>query len=305
MARILIVEDDPNNLDVAQRIVRAAGHEALAAADGVMGLEVARSKRPDAILMDLLLPQLDGWSVTRALRAEPWAQGVPIIAVSALAMQADRALALEAGCDDFVSKPYAPAELRAVLTRYFPVGGATPVKRAGQRRAPHAAAARDRLRDVRGIVGRAGARDRAARASRRRPARRDDAGNGRVGDVPAPARRSGDGGDPGHLRHRARPRRGHREGLRGRRHGLRAEAVRAARAHRARAERDHPQEAPRRPEEEERGPRAARALAARAHRHARPRHPEPREQRHRLPRARRPRTADARTSRVRAAPPAF
>ncbi|TMD62273.1 MAG: response regulator [Chloroflexi bacterium] len=125
MARILIVEDDPNNLDVAQRIVRAAGHEAIAATDGLMGLEVARRKHPDAILMDLLLPQLDGWSVTRALRAEPWAQGVPIIAVSALAMQADRALALEAGCDDFVSKPYAPAELRAVLSRYFPVGGAT------------------------------------------------------------------------------------------------------------------------------------------------------------------------------------
>ena len=124
MARILIVEDDPNNLDVAQRIVRAAGHEALSATDGLMGLEVARSSHPDAILMDLLLPQLDGWSVTRALRAEPWAQGVPIIAVSALAMQADRALALEAGCDDFVSKPFAPAELRAVLSRYFPVGGA-------------------------------------------------------------------------------------------------------------------------------------------------------------------------------------
>src|SRR5437867_8389472 len=124
MARILIVEDDPNNLDVAQRIVRAAGHEAIAATDGLMGLEVARRKHPDAILMDLLLPQLDGWSVTRALRAEPWAQGVPIIAVSALAMQADRALALEAGCDDFVSKPYAPAELRAVLSRYFPDGAA-------------------------------------------------------------------------------------------------------------------------------------------------------------------------------------
>ncbi len=121
MARILIIEDDLNNLDVAQRIVRAAGHEALTATDGVTGLEVARTERPDAVLMDLLIPQLDGWSVTRKLRAEPWAQGIPIIAVSALAMQADRALALEAGCDDFVSKPYAPAELRAVLSRYFPV----------------------------------------------------------------------------------------------------------------------------------------------------------------------------------------
>ena len=130
MARILIIEDEPNNLDVARRVVRAAGHDALTATDGVTGLEIARSERPDAILIDLLLPQLDGWSVTRKLRAEPWAQGIPIIAVSALAMPADRALALEAGCDDFVSKPYAPAELRAVLARYFAVGGtaAKPVR---------------------------------------------------------------------------------------------------------------------------------------------------------------------------------
>ena len=129
MARILIVEDDPNNLDVAQRIVKAAGHETLVATDGIKGLELARQKRPDAILLDLLLPHLDGWSVTRALRAEPWAQGMPIIAVSALAMQADRALAIEAGCDDFVSKPYTPADLRSVLARYFPIGGAPAVRR--------------------------------------------------------------------------------------------------------------------------------------------------------------------------------
>ena len=129
MARILIIEDDANNLDVARRIVRAAGHDALLASDGVAGLEVARAERPDAILIDLLLPQLDGWSVTRQLRTEPWAQGIPIIAVSALAMQADRALALEAGCDDFLSKPYAPAELRSMLSRYFPVGGSTTTKK--------------------------------------------------------------------------------------------------------------------------------------------------------------------------------
>lgn len=121
MARILIIEDEANNLDVARRIVRGAGHEALTATDGASGLELARRERPDAVLVDLLLPKLDGWSIARALREEPWARDIPIIAVSALAMQADRERAREAGCNDFVTKPYAPAELRAVLNRYVPV----------------------------------------------------------------------------------------------------------------------------------------------------------------------------------------
>jgi two-component system, sensor histidine kinase and response regulator len=127
MARILIIEDEANNLDVARRIVRGAGHEALTATDGLAGLEIARRERPDAVLVDLLLPKLDGWSVTRAIREEPWAKKIPIIAVSALAMQADRERAREAGCDDFVTKPYAPAELRLLLNRYFVEGTAPKV----------------------------------------------------------------------------------------------------------------------------------------------------------------------------------
>lgn len=126
MARILIVEDEANNLDVARRIVRAAGHEALTATDGQSGLELARQQRPDGVLLDLLLPRLDGWAVTRAIREESWAARIPIIAVSALAMQRDRDRAREAGCDDFITKPYAPAELRGVLNRYFTLGPAAP-----------------------------------------------------------------------------------------------------------------------------------------------------------------------------------
>jgi CheY-like chemotaxis protein len=133
MARVLVVEDDANNLDVASRIIRASGHEALVAADGVAGLDLARVERPDAVLVDLLLPRMDGWSLTRSLRSEPWAASIPIIAVSALALPSDRARAIEAGCDDFVSKPFAPAELRAILLRYFPGGAAqVPVQRDGK-----------------------------------------------------------------------------------------------------------------------------------------------------------------------------
>ncbi len=121
---MLVIEDDANNLDVAQRIIRAAGHEALSATDGAAGLATARAEHPDAILVDLLLPRVDGWTVTKTLREEEWARRIPIIAVSALAMQQDRARAIEAGCDDFVSKPYAPSELRAVLARFLDEGEA-------------------------------------------------------------------------------------------------------------------------------------------------------------------------------------
>ena len=123
VGRVLVIEDDANNLDVAQRIIRAAGHEALAATDGAAGIATARAEKPDVILVDLLLPRVDGWTVTKTLREDEWAKSVPIIAVSALAMQQDRARAIEAGCDDFVSKPYAPAELRAVLARVLDDGG--------------------------------------------------------------------------------------------------------------------------------------------------------------------------------------
>src|SRR5437868_13892055 len=122
MARVLVVEDDANNLDVASRIIRASGHEALVAADGVAGLDLARVERPDAILVDLLLPRMDGWSLTRSLRTEAWASSIPLIAVSALALPSDRARAIEAGCDDFVSQPFAPAELPAILLCYFADG---------------------------------------------------------------------------------------------------------------------------------------------------------------------------------------
>jgi len=64
-ARVLVIEDDANNLDVAQRIIRAAGHEAISATDGAAGLAAARAEHPDVILVDLLLPRIDGWTVTR------------------------------------------------------------------------------------------------------------------------------------------------------------------------------------------------------------------------------------------------
>ena len=119
MSRILVVEDEPNNLELALRIVRHAGHDATVATDGVTALELARRIHPELILLDLQLPKLDGWTVVRELRGEPWAARVPIIAVSASATPGDEFKAVAAGCTAFLAKPYYPAALRDVLTRYL------------------------------------------------------------------------------------------------------------------------------------------------------------------------------------------
>ena len=119
MARVLIVEDEPNNLDLARRIVTHAGHEALVAIDGVSALEVAERDRPALILLDLQLPHLDGWTVVKTLRLRPWARDLPIVAISASATPGDETKALEAGCTEFVAKPYYPDGLRDVLERHL------------------------------------------------------------------------------------------------------------------------------------------------------------------------------------------
>ena len=120
MAKILVVEDEPNNLELALRIVRHAGHEAAVATDGFAALELARQHRPQLILLDLQLPKLDGWTVVKLLRKESWAKNVPIVAVSASASPGDEHKAIEAGCTAFLSKPYYPAALREMLSHYLP-----------------------------------------------------------------------------------------------------------------------------------------------------------------------------------------
>jgi two-component system, cell cycle response regulator DivK len=103
--RILVVEDDDMNRDSLTRLLRRRGYELLTARDGVEGVMVGQSEMPDLILMDMSLPVLDGWEATRRLKAAPKTQAIPIIALTAHAMAADRDKALAAGCDDYDSKP--------------------------------------------------------------------------------------------------------------------------------------------------------------------------------------------------------
>jgi len=105
MITILLVEDNELNRDMLSRRLERRGYRVLIAVDGNQGVHMAKSEMPDLILMDMSLPVLDGWEATRRIRAAVETQAIPIIALTAHAMIGDRAKALEAGCDDYDTKP--------------------------------------------------------------------------------------------------------------------------------------------------------------------------------------------------------
>ena len=117
MARILVIEDTENNRILLTRRLKPHGHEVLAAEDAERGLALAQSERPDLILMDVGLPGMDGWTATRQLKANPATQQIPVIVLTAHAMQSDRDRAREAGCDDYETKPIDFAQLVVKIQR--------------------------------------------------------------------------------------------------------------------------------------------------------------------------------------------
>lgn len=115
MPRILLVEDNENNRDMLSRRLQRKGYEVLLAEDGRQALEVAERELPDLVLMDMSLPEIDGWEATRRLKANPATAQTPVIALTAHAMSGDREKALEAGCDDYDTKPVDLASLLAKM----------------------------------------------------------------------------------------------------------------------------------------------------------------------------------------------
>lgn len=105
MARILVVEDNEMNRDMLSRRLERRGYEVQVAVDGAEGVARATAELPDLVLMDMSLPEVDGWEATRRLRADERARAIPIIALTAHAMAGDRQQALEAGCSDYDTKP--------------------------------------------------------------------------------------------------------------------------------------------------------------------------------------------------------
>ncbi len=112
MTKILLVEDDEMNRDMLSRRLLKRNYEVVIATDGEQGVAMAGSENPDLILMDMSLPGIDGWTATRQVKSDEATRSIPVIALTAHAMAGDREKALEAGCDDFDTKP---VELKRLL----------------------------------------------------------------------------------------------------------------------------------------------------------------------------------------------
>ena len=119
MARILIIEDTPANMKLAVVILSTAGHVPLQAVTAREGLDTAKRERPDLILMDMQLPDIDGIEATRILKTSPDTAHIPVIALTASAMKGDRERMLDAGCDSYVEKPISYKEFLAEVDAVY------------------------------------------------------------------------------------------------------------------------------------------------------------------------------------------
>ena len=120
MSKILLVEDNEMNRDMLSRRLKRRGYEVVIAVDGAAGVAMANLENPDLVLMDMSLPIMDGWEATKTLKANPDTSSIPVIALTAHAMSGDRAKALEAGCDDYDTKPIELSRLLGKIKAFLP-----------------------------------------------------------------------------------------------------------------------------------------------------------------------------------------
>jgi two-component system cell cycle response regulator DivK len=118
--RILVVEDEEDNRQILRDLLATSGYEMVEAKDGEQALAAVDQHRPDLILMDIQLPIMDGYEATRRIRANPANKRIPIIAVTSYALSGNESIALAAGCDAYVPKPYSPRELLAKIREFLP-----------------------------------------------------------------------------------------------------------------------------------------------------------------------------------------
>jgi two-component system, cell cycle response regulator DivK len=122
MTKVLLVEDDEMNRDMLSRRLVRRGFEVIFAVDGKQGVDAARREKPDIILMDMSLPVMDGWEATRCVKSDDATRGVPVIGLTARAMSGDREKAMEAGCDDYDTKPVELDRLIGKIERLLGLG---------------------------------------------------------------------------------------------------------------------------------------------------------------------------------------
>ncbi len=123
---LLLVEDNEDNRIIYSTVLRHLGYEVVEALDGVQAVSLARSLRPDLILMDISIPQLDGWEATRILRMDPITRDIPIVALTAHAMADDRERAAAVGFTAYLAKPIEPRAVVAEVRRWIGSGAGTP-----------------------------------------------------------------------------------------------------------------------------------------------------------------------------------
>jgi two-component system cell cycle response regulator DivK len=117
--RILVAEDHEDNRQILRDLLASGGFDMIEASDGERAVSSAEENRPDLILMDIQLPVIDGYEATRRIKANPALKAIPIIMVTSYALSGDDAKARQAGCDDYVAKPYSPRQLLAKIRRYI------------------------------------------------------------------------------------------------------------------------------------------------------------------------------------------
>jgi two-component system, cell cycle response regulator DivK len=122
---VLLVEDAPDTLEAFSHFLRGAGFRVETAVDGREAVEKSRSLRPDVVVMDLALPELDGWEATHRIKSDPLTRHVPIVAFTGHAFQQSKESARQAGCDAFLTKPLDPARLMSEIHRVFDLAGQT------------------------------------------------------------------------------------------------------------------------------------------------------------------------------------
>lgn len=121
--RILVVEDTEDNRRIVRDLLSSAGYEVIEAVDGAEGVARAQRERPDLILMDIQLPEIDGYEAARRIRAIAGLARVPIIAVTSYALSGDEGKAREAGCNGYVAKPFSPRQLLAKVREFLSEAG--------------------------------------------------------------------------------------------------------------------------------------------------------------------------------------
>ena len=116
--RILLVEDTEDNRQIIRDLLTSVGYELIEAVDGAEGVDLATKHKPDLILMDMQLPNVDGYEATRRIKADPATAHIPVIAVTSYALSGDEAKTRAAGCDGYVAKPFSPKQLLAKVREF-------------------------------------------------------------------------------------------------------------------------------------------------------------------------------------------